>query len=36
MLKGPSYYYTIALKETRDDRANSEIMSIRSIIDIRY
>ena len=35
MLKEPSYYYTTVLKETRGDRANCEITSIRSIIDMR-
>ena len=36
MLKGLSYHYTTVLKETRDDRANCEIISIKSIIDMRY
>ena len=36
MPKGPSYHYTTVLKEIRGNRANREIISIRSIIDIRY
>ena len=36
MPKGPPYHYTIVLKETWGDRANCEIISIRSIIDMRY